>query len=826
MPRALGEVFFDSGNRIVAHRANDATGLSATLFQWTNEQGGTEYTLSIRSTEYKTFVDGGDRARDHFGGANGEIIQSGFALGQLAALENFYEREVLSLVGAAQINVTGYSLGGHLATVFTETHVSRVKAAYVFNCAGRGEIAGGTTAESMSAMIAQFGAVLTSEPNADILNTLPAQTRALFQPYYEAALQAHFADPSWNPFVPTDADAYVDARYRWANIVTRVLGSFATRPVIPPRAGLGTAGDAGITSIYGSALNSDNTLVANSQVHPSIKRAVFIEGQPFIEGIPTADRSDFGNTHAITLIVDSLALQREFARFDSTLTQEQIESIVRASSAQKTQLSATLSNVEAAEGDSLEKALLALRRAFDRDAQEVAVDRRPGGFGNITNRQQYYEELAKLPQTGVSAIVVLAGKSATEIEALAAQESSAGLAVRYALRELNPFAVVGVDYLSRFTNGELDLYRASEDRGLSPKWLKARATFLDALMRYNTVNGDLTAEQIGGYFEDKRLGVKVGQRAGGRPVYVFGNDSTLTPLAGFDRDDFIFGATGGDTIVANAGADTIEGGGGDDTVDAGDGADEIHGGEGTDTLRGGGDADVIVGGKDGDTALRGGDGGDLIWGDEDQTDARYAGANYGGHDNLYGEEGNDFLYGGGGNDRLEGGKGVDQLFGDGMDVDDPHRSGFDILVGGEDGDFAYGGESVDTIYGDEEDINGTVVGGADLLQGNKGNDLLYGGGGADTILGGEDNDVIVGGHLGHARWEPQTRLDAFASKPNLASLYAHFEALYFAWTGVDAFAGEPSANLLDMWHAAVLQEKAYGVSFQNRRDRQRTGYFA
>jgi hypothetical protein len=199
-------------------------------------------------------------------------------------------------------------------------------------------------------------------------------------------------------------------------------------------------------------------------------------------------------------LVDSLALQRELARFDATLTREQIESIIKASSAQKSKFHASMTDPLAAEGDSLESTLLSLRRAFAENVPEtLPVSRVPGGFGNILNRQEFYLDLAKLPQTGVAGIVVLAGKSATEIEALAAQESSAGLAVRYALRELNPFAVVGVDYLSRFTNGELDLYRASEDRGLSPKWLKARATFLDALMRYNTVNGDLTAEQIGGY---------------------------------------------------------------------------------------------------------------------------------------------------------------------------------------------------------------------------------------------------------------------------------------------------------------------------------------
>src|SRR5262249_1980272 len=132
MPEAQSAEFMRK-NAIAAHHANDSTGFSGTLLRWTNEQGGTEYTLSLRSTEFKPFDKGGDRVRDALLGADGEIVTSGFAIGQLAALEDFYQREVLPIVGTQKINVTGYSLGGHLATVFTEMHADAVKAAYVFN---------------------------------------------------------------------------------------------------------------------------------------------------------------------------------------------------------------------------------------------------------------------------------------------------------------------------------------------------------------------------------------------------------------------------------------------------------------------------------------------------------------------------------------------------------------------------------------------------------------------------------------------------------------------------------------------------------------------
>ncbi|MDH5640922.1 MAG: hypothetical protein OEY28_06475, partial [Nitrospira sp.] len=102
--------------QIVDHHANDATGFSATLMKDT--QTG-EYTLSFRSTEYREQVDGGDNERDSRRGADGEITLHGFAFGQLASMETYYQSLKTSglLPAGAVLNVTGYSLGGHLATV-------------------------------------------------------------------------------------------------------------------------------------------------------------------------------------------------------------------------------------------------------------------------------------------------------------------------------------------------------------------------------------------------------------------------------------------------------------------------------------------------------------------------------------------------------------------------------------------------------------------------------------------------------------------------------------------------------------------------------------
>lgn len=141
---------FELRYQIVDHHVNDASGFSATLLLDTQTQ---QYTLSMRSTEYAADSNGGDRSRDIFG-ADTEIKSSGFALAQLVSMKRYFEAlqqgktsngtidPVLAGFFANTkntINVTGYSLSGHLATVFTELYAERVAQTYTFNAAGRGD---------------------------------------------------------------------------------------------------------------------------------------------------------------------------------------------------------------------------------------------------------------------------------------------------------------------------------------------------------------------------------------------------------------------------------------------------------------------------------------------------------------------------------------------------------------------------------------------------------------------------------------------------------------------------------------------------------------
>lgn len=101
---------FTARYQVIDHRSNDdarfatqgvnaqgvniqignGSGLSATLMFDTVAQ---QYTLSVRSTEYRDNADGGDWERDGYFGADGELMHpdKGFAFAQIAALEEYYQ---------------------------------------------------------------------------------------------------------------------------------------------------------------------------------------------------------------------------------------------------------------------------------------------------------------------------------------------------------------------------------------------------------------------------------------------------------------------------------------------------------------------------------------------------------------------------------------------------------------------------------------------------------------------------------------------------------------------------------------------------------------
>jgi len=142
---------FEASWEIITHLPNQISGFSATLLK--HKTTG-EFTLSFRGTEPKNEDDGGDRRRDVFG-ANAEITFDGFSFAQIQDMEEFY-RQIKNgyaynettqsfeadadlddfkniMANDGHINLTGYSLGGHLAQIFTLLHYDEVLHAYTLS---------------------------------------------------------------------------------------------------------------------------------------------------------------------------------------------------------------------------------------------------------------------------------------------------------------------------------------------------------------------------------------------------------------------------------------------------------------------------------------------------------------------------------------------------------------------------------------------------------------------------------------------------------------------------------------------------------------------
>jgi Ca2+-binding RTX toxin-like protein len=585
MTDALATRFFDT-YQIIDHHANDATGFSATLMRDT--QTG-EYTLSFRSLEYQNQIDGGDWERDGQGGAAGEIAGAGFALGQLVSMERYYQelKNSGTLPAGATLNVTGYSLGGHLATVFTELHAAEVQHTYTFNAAGRGLVGGVTPVvtetdrirQLIDAMDAKF---LEFDPSGALTHsgsTANVQTLSWYQPaVIEVAAQFQTTGTASLP----------------VGGVTRTDGAFSK-----------------ITQLFGHATSGvDTEVVANSGVHGPVT-TFLIEGQPLLEGLNQQRELQYGNSHSITLLVDSLALHELFQTVDPNLTQAQMENIFKASSAATAGL---VGQTHVAEGDTLELALDALRKVFlGNQVPPTDFNDNAGGFGDLSFRNQFYTHLQEVKTVlngQTYQIVSLVNTPVETLKGHALLPTAIGTAYRYALKELNPFVVLGADYTQFHNPGDLDLYDPTTGNGsITLEYLKDRATFLEKKIEVNrsafpSVSGSLSLT----YYKDNASGYEIGLPDAPLPQMIFGNATDETIDGSVIWGDRLYGGDGADTIEGNGGHDYIEGNEGNDVLLSGGlGSDTILGGQGDDLLEGGIGNDTLDGGLDNDM-MRGGAG--------------------------------------------------------------------------------------------------------------------------------------------------------------------------------------------------------------------------
>ena len=153
-----------------------------------------------------------------------------------------------------------------------------------------------------------------------------------------------------------------------------------------------------------------------------------------------------------------------------------------------------------------------------------------------TTRDVLYTNIYGLQaaMTSTGTLVALTGAASGIVS-----QAKTSIAYRYALKELNPFALTGNDglYAAHNASGELDLYDAATGSGnLTDLYLADRAAMLSWLLKVNA--GDLTGDVAPSYqgdswhFKDEASGKQVWA---GNPLYVK-SDTTLREV--------IFGQSG------------------------------------------------------------------------------------------------------------------------------------------------------------------------------------------------------------------------------------------------------------------------------------------
>ena len=426
---------FDKNWEMVAHIANTTTGFSGSLFRAKKDipdagiQKG-DLTISFRSTE---FVD--DAARDSQATNTFEIADRGWAFGQISDMVRWVRLLQEKGLVDGKVNVTGYSLGGHLATAFNLLqrggafnwkdeasgiqHHLDINSTYTFNGAGVGLQADGSLMppKKLIEIIERFSKQRKENGMAGLFDT------PIGKEYYnkvKAALKKEDSDEFQSLSKQIDTiilTTTVEAEGQptevsgemvllkeamskilsiWKeNSRTRSLSSLGGGKGIKPQwidfqyiAALGLDYQLAVMEANretknvakffgkGSGLNnilSNNrnvvevfenfydiygdtfpSMVASSQLHYGEPIGVAIENQPLGRGdywhrvskesesifnpkllVDGYDGNNFGDTHSLALIIDSLSTQNMISKLDGNLDTDSFKKIFRLASNQK-----------------------------------------------------------------------------------------------------------------------------------------------------------------------------------------------------------------------------------------------------------------------------------------------------------------------------------------------------------------------------------------------------------------------------------------------------------------------------------------------------------
>ncbi len=484
--------------------------------------------------------------------------------------------------------------------------------------------------------------------------------------------------------------------------------------------------------------------------------------------------------HSVILLVDSLAVSHTLWLLDPKLTQEVINSYLEMGAIKPE--------------ESLERIVNAIGNLLN-VGSSVSIDNREALHARIA---LISDELLVQPHVANPQLKPeYQGLSIVNINTISnavGGDSQEGLAYRYALVNLNPFAVTGSD----------SLYSKHSDlavENFSEQYLQDRVQLLTYLNIQRTTDNSATliGAELSTYQDiDSDTLVHVAGTSHAASIskqYLFGSSEADT-LSGLDNDDHLYGGADNDTLKGKAGNDYLEGGKGADRLEGGSDFDTYFADD-SDVIS---DSDhkgavklnneVLTGGirTNGDPAntytsvdgkftyvLSGSkltvNGGLVIenydkdkhslnivlsdiapvatttktislTSDDDNTQ-RTEDEGTAADELILGLAGDDVLIGNAGADHIKGGAGNDKLWGGGHDTTFGMADSVNILEGGAGYDHIYGGEGADYMFASSMGDLLAVVQNSTSLETSK--DVLSGFGGDDYIIGNSGRNLIHGG---------------------------------------------------------------------------------
>ena len=261
--------------------------------------------------------------------------------------------------------------------------------------------------------------------------------------------------------------------------------------------------------------------------------------------------------HSAIQMTDSAAVYDLFVRLDAGL----------AAQSPAEALKSLLPLLKAGSGDNaqtLETLVKSLHKIVLGSEAQMTKDERESLYANLSALQNSdrFKALA-----GKATLFLLPGQSAESIVAQAARKDATGQAWRYALRELNPFALIGADYGVHNTDGSLDLYDETTGKGMSQAWINDRVQMLEALIQGNLEDTVVDAHgvmNVRTHAPDTNEQIHFSDLARNRKIllspaetetirYIEFGGTHDDPLTGGAESDHLYGGSGNDTLKGCAG---------------------------------------------------------------------------------------------------------------------------------------------------------------------------------------------------------------------------------------------------------------------------------